>query len=340
VVNAKYEGSPGIGFADTWLHRILFSKEKAERGSTVGNDNRITFEGLPNILLNSVSLGCACWDDQLRPVFCNEEMLKLFEAADESELFVYFAHAIEEGTWLDVSFLHKAFEEDNVNCECDIQTIQGKLIPTVVTLKRFEHDGNSFVLCSVRNMSGRAASRARIRETEDRLQILFDATPLAILYLKVLETDADGSLLNALPVDCNQEALKLFGFGKKEDYLASLHWLANSSKQSVPSIHEIFMRMAGTALVEGSVNFEWLYRDKYGNDLPLGVTVVKVKHNNKDMLACYALDLREVKNTMRNLLEADERTSVLLDAMPVCVNMFDRKLNCIDCNEEAARLFD
>ncbi len=38
--------------------------------------------------------------------------------------------------------------------------------------------------------------------------------------------------------------------------------------------------------------------------------------------------------------EANERTRIMLDAMPMCCNFWDENYNNIDCNEEAARLFD
>jgi len=39
-------------------------------------------------------------------------------------------------------------------------------------------------------------------------------------------------------------------------------------------------------------------------------------------------------------LEADERTQIMLDAMPLCANFWDANLNNIDCNQEAVKLFE
>jgi len=38
--------------------------------------------------------------------------------------------------------------------------------------------------------------------------------------------------------------------------------------------------------------------------------------------------------------EADERTKLMLDAMPLCCNLWEQGMNNIDCNEAAVRLFD
>ena len=42
----------------------------------------------------------------------------------------------------------------------------------------------------------------------------------------------------------------------------------------------------------------------------------------------------------RLVVEADQRTKIMLDAMPFCCNFWDEHHNNIDCNEAAARLFD
>ena len=42
----------------------------------------------------------------------------------------------------------------------------------------------------------------------------------------------------------------------------------------------------------------------------------------------------------RLLVEAEQRTQVMLDAMPFCCNFWDENYNNVDCNEAAARLFD
>ena len=41
----------------------------------------------------------------------------------------------------------------------------------------------------------------------------------------------------------------------------------------------------------------------------------------------------------RRLLEAEERTQIMLDAMPLCCSFWDERFRNIDCNEEATRLF-
>ena len=44
--------------------------------------------------------------------------------------------------------------------------------------------------------------------------------------------------------------------------------------------------------------------------------------------------------TGQRLMDAENRTQVMLDATPLCCNFWDEHYNNIDCNEEAARLFE
>lgn len=42
----------------------------------------------------------------------------------------------------------------------------------------------------------------------------------------------------------------------------------------------------------------------------------------------------------RRMAEAEKRTQIMLDAMPMCCNFWDEQYNSVDCNEEAVRLFN
>ncbi|MCL2002426.1 MAG: transporter substrate-binding domain-containing protein [Oscillospiraceae bacterium] len=53
-----------------------------------------------------------------------------------------------------------------------------------------------------------------------------------------------------------------------------------------------------------------------------------------------AMDITERKLAEEEVLEARERTMVMLDTLPLCCCLINRKYECIDCNSEAARLFE
>ena len=64
-------------------------------------------------------------------------------------------------------------------------------------------------------------------------------------------------------------------------------------------------------------------------------------------LGCYDVETVQMVSTYlaamltgQRLVEAEERTQIMLDAMPLCCNFWDEHCRNVDCNEEAARLFD
>ena len=65
---------------------------------------------------------------------------------------------------------------------------------------------------------------------------------------------------------------------------------------------------------------------------PLGASDVETVQTVSAYLAAMLVGQR--------FMEAEERTKIMLDATPLCSNFWDENFNNIDCNEEAARLFD
>jgi len=63
--------------------------------------------------------------------------------------------------------------------------------------------------------------------------------------------------------------------------------------------------------------------------------------NNKVVgLLGIAMDITERKSAEEALREAHERETVMLDTIPLCSLLINRNYECIDCNNEAARIFE
>lgn len=65
---------------------------------------------------------------------------------------------------------------------------------------------------------------------------------------------------------------------------------------------------------------------------------MRVKSEEGYAVVCYARDLREVKKAQLQVDEANERARIMLDATPLCCNLWDENFNNIDCNQEAVNL--
>jgi len=168
------------------------------------------------------------------------------------------------------------------------------------------------------------------RRAEERTQIMLDSTPLCANFW-------DHNLKN---IDCNKEALKLFGLPNKKEYIEKYFDLSPEYQPDGRLSYEKMMELVKKAFDTGYCRFEWMHRKFNGELIPCEVTLVRVRYRHGFMVAGYTHDLREIKVIMAKMREADECTQVLFDATPLSCFMIDNSIRIVECNQEIVRLFD
>ncbi|MDR3119967.1 MAG: response regulator [Clostridiales bacterium] len=138
-------------------------------------------------------------------------------------------------------------------------------------------------------------------EADEYTRIMLDATPLACSLW-----DENGNLL-----DCNQEALRLFGLNRKSDYLKYLYDLSPEFQPDGTRSRERSAELDQAAIDTGYQRFEWMHRTLSGEPLPVETTLVRVPWKDGYRLATYSRDLRKITATQRMAREADERSREL-----------------------------
>ncbi len=170
----------------------------------------------------------------------------------------------------------------------------------------------------------------QMNEANERMQIMLDATPLCSNFW-------DENFNN---IDCNLAAAKLFDLKSKQEYLDNFNKLSPELQpDGVPS-SEKALTYIREAFQNGRVVFEWMHQKLNGEQIPSEITLVRVKRGDGNIVVGYTRDLREYKKMMADMQEANERTQIMLDATPLCCNLWDENFVNIDCNEEAVKLFD
>ncbi|WP_461251897.1 histidine kinase dimerization/phospho-acceptor domain-containing protein, partial [Treponema sp. R8-4-B8] len=164
---------------------------------------------------------------------------------------------------------------------------------------------------------------------EERTKIMLDATPLCANFW-----DSDFRL-----IDCNREAIKLFGVSSKKEYLDNFFKLSPEYQPDGSLSYEKAMEYIEKAFDERYCRLEWMHRTLRGELIPCEVTLVRVKYRKESMVCGYTRDLREIKAMMSKMREADECTQVLFDATPLSSFMVDKELKIIECNQEIVRMF-
>jgi len=164
---------------------------------------------------------------------------------------------------------------------------------------------------------------------EERIKIMLDATPLCANFW-----DSDYRL-----IDCNKEAIKLFGVSSKKEYLDNFFDLSPEYQPDGRLSFDKMMEYIEKAFDERYCRFEWMHRTVRGELIPCEITLVRVKYRKEATVCGYTRDLREIKSMMSKMREADECTQVLFDATPLSSFMVDKNLNIIECNQEIVRMF-
>ena len=91
-----------------------------------------------------------------------------------------------------------------------------------------------------------------------------------------------------------------------------------------------------TLMKKGVAHFEFTGKKKNGE--PIIISGMSFLIEN-DAYATIAADVTDTKTMEETLNESYERLSLMLDASPICTQIWDRNLNTIDCNEAGVRLY-
>ena len=122
-----------------------------------------------------------------------------------------------------------------------------------------------------------------VYKANERAKILLDKTPLcARLWNDKLEM-----------IDCNEAAVKLFGFKDKEEYMKRYSELYPEYQNDGQLSVEKAKKYIDKALTEGKCNFEWTYRMLDGTLMPAEVTLIRLEDGDVYTVAGYTRDMRE-----------------------------------------------
>ena len=142
---------------------------------------------------------------------------------------------------------------------------------------------------------------SEIRDADERMRIIFDATPLgAFIWNK-----------DIVMIDCNREALNFFKLSDKQAFLDGYFNMspkrqpngALSKKQALAYIKNAFKTGGGV--------YEWLFQANDGEPIPAEVTLVCMAHNGGKFVVGFTRDLRDQKRMLKDI----ERRDKLLDTV-------------------------
>jgi signal transduction histidine kinase/CheY-like chemotaxis protein len=138
--------------------------------------------------------------------------------------------------------------------------------------------------------------QAEMKEAEERMQIVLNATPLCCNFF-----DKNFRLLL-----CNDECVRLFGLGTQKEYMKRYLDLSPQYQPNGRLSRELLLENIAKAFSEDMFKFEWLHQNLKGDPIPTEITLVRVRYKNGYMVACYTRDLREVKAMLKEIHKVEE----------------------------------
>jgi PAS domain S-box-containing protein len=229
-------------------------------------------------MLDATPIACVFFDGAGRAIDCNLEATRLFETSKEEllERFFYFAPELQPNGQATLEqkkkYVALALEEGECVFEWMHATATGRDLPALVTLKRMNWRGDGGLSAYIQDLREIKYKDKSAREAEEIPLALLNAAPIAAL----LWDD------NLRLIDCNTEALCMFGFTHKRDLIESLSALL--AKNESESLSEVFQ--------EGYGKFNWNLTTRTLEPLPTEAILARVPWHDGYRVAAYLRDLR------------------------------------------------
>jgi len=144
------------------------------------------------------------------------------------------------------------------------------------------------------NTINRNSQSAKIREANERVQVMFDVMPLGASYIDVK--------YNVL--DCNEEMVKIFGLSSKREYMERFNELVPEYQPDGKLTKKKIDDYLNKAFTNGYFHNEVMHKNLKGEPIPCEVTLVRVKNYDDYVLVAYVRDLRELKDAVAEMNES------------------------------------
>ncbi|MDR2697193.1 MAG: GAF domain-containing protein, partial [Holophagales bacterium] len=185
------------------------------------------------------------------------------------------------------------------------------------TSERVFKDDEADILRSTSLMISSAVTRqeeaVKIREANERLTILLNATPFGcVLWNRDLKI-----------IDCNETAVRLYGFRSKQELIENhISSWPEYQPDGRPS-RETAFAMLRKCFDDGHIVSEWMYQTQDGTPVPMEIALARIKLKDGDAIVAYMHDLREHKRMMS---EIEQQTKLLRTVNRVSAIILESRL--------------
>ncbi len=287
-------------------------------------------------MIDATPMGICYWSKDFQLVDCNQVMLDLLKI-EKKESFISDYNRYRPDIQPDgqdsnsaaKEALAIAYEQGTHQVYWTHTDSLGESIPVLVTIKKVKMGDEYVIIEYTQDLRELRASQQETFAAIERNQIMLDTMPLGANFWNK----------NFQNIASNMAAAKLFDLKNSEEYLEQFFNLSPEfqpdGKSSATAAHEYIQLAFDT----GHCKFEWLHQKPNGTPIPCEVTLIRQQYLGEDIVLGYTQDLRELKASQKLAQEAEERSTVILETMPLSVAFWNEECELFYCNTAAMKLF-
>lgn len=143
-------------------------------------------------------------------------------------------------------------------------------------------------------------------------------------------------------VMCNENTYRSFGFEKEEEYLENFENLSPPVQSDGVSTEVKFLECAIQAYKTGKNEFEWMHCDLRGRAMPFKVTLIRIDATDSyggNYMIAFLEDMRQATEEQKQAEQFKQKMKAVIDATPLCLNLWNEKFENVMCNKKASELF-
>ncbi len=287
--------------------------------------------------LDSAPQCISCWNENYESVYCNKAYLDLFKIPDvatftSNHQTLYPEQQPSQKISTDVlrEYMQLAFLEGQAQGAFVFADSNDKEIVANINFTRVEHENEKYLLCTLTPMpSAKVPHSDQSPESQD------------MLAREIMHTSVLGSTLwneDLQLLDCTNKRLELFGVSK-EEFISTFFTFSPEFQPDGSPSYETLRGYLQQAFDEGYCNFTWTYIGKDGAPFFIRIALVCINLQGKKYVLSYTSDKNMHELPINSTINSYERMELLLKHLPIGVDLWNKDMELIDCNEATLHLF-
>jgi len=172
-------------------------------------------------------------------------------------------------------------------------------------------------------------NQRELEAREQKYRNLFEHNRDALMFM-----DREGYL------DCNEQALELFGIDSVEEFITHAPWeLSPTTQPDGRPSPEAASDWIDEAFESGEAVFEWVHQRADGTEFPAEVKLTQFEYNDRSVVHALVRDITERKEQAQSLEISEAKYRSLFEDSRDALMLLDRD-GFLDCNDQTLELFD